>query len=516
MISSTPPTQDTTTPDKVQKNSLSGYMLDASTPFQKGVTPKSFVFPIQYSSHTIILFLLRKNVLHKIVHITTTNKSKKAKKSKKSTKQNPTHNKQIHIAKITKIHTLSQFILLRTVLMHITLTPWNQSNYEITLTVPTDSMDSYKEKTLKNFQKDITAPWFRKGHVPLDMVEKKITPQYLAMGIFEEIVHQGTKKLLDENKDIRFIGSIYDLNRSEKDDTMIVTFKLDIFPEVAVTNSNRKTVTLKPVDATVTQEEIDQTLTNLKRQYAEYTPSEAVQADSIFKVKFVFLDDAGEEIDKGTAYIAPEDVAEFPILTTIFTGKKNEETFTTDYNHDQLPHVLHSHNASKPAKTITWTVSDIRTMILPELTPENIKKFFGNESMTTMEELTNEIKTLLGNQKHETLMMQNVDEYLQNIMTSFSVAIPQTLVEEELKSRMKNLEERMWGADGLKKYYERIGEEKTNAMKTEIKEAASTSLTKFFVLKALAAELSIAEADLDRQTPLAVEKRIYDALITTA
>jgi len=42
--------------------------------------------------------------------------------------------------------------------MQITLTPGTQSNYEITLTVPSDAMDTYKEQTLKNFQKDITAP----------------------------------------------------------------------------------------------------------------------------------------------------------------------------------------------------------------------------------------------------------------------------------------------------------------------------------------------------------------------
>jgi len=50
-------------------------------------------------------------------------------------------------------------------------------------------------------------------------------------------------------------------------------------------------------------------------------------------------------------------------------------------------------------------------------------------------------------------------------------------------------------------------------MKTEIKDAASTSLTKFFVLKALAAELGIEEKDLDWQTPLSVETRIYDAVL---
>jgi FKBP-type peptidyl-prolyl cis-trans isomerase (trigger factor) len=32
-------------------------------------------------------------------------------------------------------------------------------------------------------------PGFRPGHVPLDMVEKKVQPQYLEIAQFEEAIH---------------------------------------------------------------------------------------------------------------------------------------------------------------------------------------------------------------------------------------------------------------------------------------------------------------------------------------
>jgi len=99
--------------------------------------------------------------------------------------------------------------------METTLTKWKQSNYEIRITASAQDMEKFKNKALQAFQKDMTEPGFRKWHVPLDIVEKKINPAYLEMGILEEIVHQGVKKVIDENKDIKFIGNIYDLNKEE-------------------------------------------------------------------------------------------------------------------------------------------------------------------------------------------------------------------------------------------------------------------------------------------------------------
>ena len=397
--------------------------------------------------------------------------------------------------------------------MKITLKAGKQSNYEITLTVPQDSLDTYKENALKNFQKEMSVQGFRKGHVPLDMVEKKVSPEYLSMGIFEEVVHQGTKKLIEDNKDKRFIGTIYDLKREDKGDDMVVTFKLDVFPEVALTNSNWKTVKMWTIDSSATPEELEQTIANLRKQYAQYKDADEVNAETIFKFTFTFHDATGNQVDKGVAYIGPEDFAEFSSLQAPFVGKKNNDTIALPYDTNTLPPVLHSrHQGEAPVQEIKGTISDIKYMELPELTPENIQKFFGNEKITSLDELKKELTTLIEKQKYETMLMQTVDAYLQEIGSSFTLAVPQTLINEEVKSRMKNLQERMWGEEGLKKYFERMGEEKANAMKQEIKDAAQVSLSKFFVLKALATELGIEEKNLDWQTPLAVETLVFDAV----
>jgi FKBP-type peptidyl-prolyl cis-trans isomerase (trigger factor) len=53
------------------------------------------------------------------------------------------------------------------------------------------------------------------------------------------------------------------------------------------------------------------------------------------------------------------------------------------------------------------------------------------------------ITELISKQKREMLLMKAVDGLLTNAGSSFSITIPKTLIDEEKKTRMKSLEERM-------------------------------------------------------------------------
>jgi FKBP-type peptidyl-prolyl cis-trans isomerase (trigger factor) len=181
---------------------------------------------------------------------------------------------------------------------------------------------------------------------------------------------------------------------------------------------------------------------------------------------------------------------EFPIVKTMFAGKKDKEEFTTDYNEKDFPPMLHNRNKDgKKAAKVVCTISDVREVVLPDFSAENIKKFFGNDDVTTEEQLRVKITELISKQKREMLLMQAVDGMLTRSAGSFEIVVPKTLIDEEKKTRMKSLEERMGGADGMKQYFEKIGEEEGKKMHTEIETAAKQSLEKFFLLKEIVEKL---------------------------
>ncbi len=396
--------------------------------------------------------------------------------------------------------------------MQYTLTPGTQSNYQITVTVPKASLGSYKEAALQQFQKDTNIEWFRPGHAPLSMVEQRIQPEYLQVAIYEEVIHQATSQLLDEHKDKKFIGQIYDFHIDDKNATdVVLMFKIDVYPEIVTKNDARKKLKLTALETDVWDKEIEETLMNIKRQYADYQPAEIVGENSVFKVGLSFIDKDGKEVHTGKLYLGKEDFAEFPQLADYFMGKKQDDAITIPYEEKKLPHTMHLHKEWITAKQIVATIGDLRTMILPEFTSENIKKFFGNDDVTTEAGLREKIAVLIRQQKEETTLMQKIDGFLQDAMKSFDIAIPMTLIGEEVKTRNKSLEERMGGSDGLKKYFEQLGEEEVKKLQKSITDAAKSSLEKFLILREIVSQLEI--PDIKWESHLDVEKKLYEKLV---
>lgn len=205
-------------------------------------------------------------------------------------------------------------------------------------------------------------------------------------------------------------------------------------------------------------------------------------------------------------------MTEFPALVVLFKGKKDKEEFTTDYNADEFPPMLHNRNKDgKEAATVVCTISDVREVVLPAFTAENIKKFFGNDDVTTEEQLRVKITELISKQKREMLLMKAVDELLTKAGGSFNITIPKTLVDEEKKTRMKSLEERMGGEQGMKDYMAKISEEEQANMMKDIEDAAKLSLEKFFLLKEIVEKLGIENPDW--KTPMDVEQKLYEKLM---
>ena len=88
------------------------------------------------------------------------------------------------------------------------------------------------------------------------------------------------------------------MNKEEKDDTTIITIKLDVYPEVITKDEKWKSIKLDKIDDKATDKEIEETLLNLRKQYADYKPAKTIHENSVFKVAFSITDKDGKEIDK--------------------------------------------------------------------------------------------------------------------------------------------------------------------------------------------------------------------------
>lgn len=386
------------------------------------------------------------------------------------------------------------------------------SYYQIELTIASEDNEQAKQKVLKEFQKDLNLPGFRKGFVPMHLVAEHIKPEYLTMGIYEHAVNGWLQEVIKENPTLRFIGEPYDLKQDKKWEETVISLKLDIFPEVEVKSDDWKSHQMEPISAKATQEEIDEAILRLKKNYADYVDAEVITYDSISKVSLRFLDVAGTEMDKGMLYVGQQEFDEFPFFKETFIGKKKWEIFSISYKEKELPPTLHSKKSD--VKTIDLSVTDVKQIVLPEITEEILIKLFGKDAtVKTPEQLISYVEQTISQQKFDQQLVASVEEFLKTVREKYMhIDIPQSLLTQEVHVRLQNLEKRFGGADKMQEYFKQMGEDKSKSFFEDIRSAAKESLEKYFILQRIA---QVLELDINWEKPvdLEAEKKLYAKLV---
>ena len=399
-------------------------------------------------------------------------------------------------------------------MMEKQLTQGKQCNYQVTFTFTDAEKAGVKNHVLEHFAKDMNIPGFRAGKVPLHMVESKVQPAYVQMAITEHLVNKGIQELLGENKDLKFIGEPYAFDTKEDKGTTTVSFSLDVYPEVEVKGKSWEKVQMNALSVEATEKEVEDSLLNIQKNYADYKDTDTIAVkDTLSKLGLEFFDKEGKSVEKGTTYLGETEFAEDKFWEKTFDGKKKGELVELKYDVKKLPAVLHAKKGD--AASLKVTVQDVKQIVLPELNDEMIVKLFGKDAeVKTNAELRDYIKKEILKQKQESWLVQTIEDYLNEVKKAgVSVIIPKTMVDQELKVRMQNLEKRFGSAEKVKEYFQQLGEEKAKEFVEGVQTAAAESLEKFFILNKITELLGLTIDWNAEQEPFFVEKQLYTKLV---
>lgn len=407
----------------------------------------------------------------------------------------------------------SDFYLFMFFVMEKKFKKWSNANYEIEITITSSEQSDAKAIILKHFQKDFEMAGFRKGMAPLDIVEKNTKAEYLQMGIYEHLINKWLQELIQEHPELKLIGEPYDFKQEKKWEDTVMTMKLDIFPQVEVLDDGRQQEQLPEIKSAASQEEIDNGLVSLKKNYADYQDTESIVPETISKVEMEFLDSEGKVLDTGHNYVGEQEFAENKRYGNVFMGKKKGDTREVDYDEKILPAVYHYKKTTGKAVKVKLLIQDVKKIVLPEMDKEMLQKLFGPESKVTNEaELLDFIKESISHQKFETELVKSIEGLLQKVKGKhMKVEIPKTLIEQEFDTRIKSLMERFGGNDKMTEYFKKIGDEQSKKFLDDIKTAAAESLEKFFMLQKI---VEILQLDVNREKPehLEIEQKVYAKL----
>ena len=251
-------------------------------------------------------------------------------------------------------------------------------NLELTLSVTKEDYADSRKKKLNDFRRKAEIKGFRKGMVPMSLVEKMYGQQALADSV-NDVIAEGINNFIQENG-LKVLGEPLPSEDNPQNDWVDgndFTFKFDVAqnPEVSFELSKEDEVVYYTI--TVTEAAKKEMKDNLLKQYGSLEDGKKAKADDFIIVDF----EQGETKVEGT-YVALRNVAE--AARASFVGVKPGDVLDVNVN-EAFENETDRASMLKVSKDelatldpmFKMTVQNVKTFVNAPLTEETFEKIFG-------------------------------------------------------------------------------------------------------------------------------------------
>lgn len=352
----------------------------------------------------------------------------------------------------------------------------------LTVEVAAEDFNNAVDEAFKKVSKQVSIPGFRKGKIPRSMFEKRFGLESLYQDALDIILPVEYPKALDEAGIDPVDRPEIDIEQLEQGKNLIFTAKVTVKPEVKL--GEYKGLEVEKLDATVTDEEIDNEIKQLQERNAELVIKEEgtiEQGDTAVLDFEGFVD--GEVFEGGQAENYTLEIGSdsfIPGFEEQLVGleagaeKDVEVTFPKEYHAENL--------AGKPA-VFKVKIHEIKAKELPALDDEFAKDV--NEEVETLEELKAQTKARLEESKKTETENNLRDSLVEKAAENAEVDIPQAMINTEVDRMTKEFEQRlqMQGMN-LELYFQFSGQDE-DALKEQMKEDAAKRVKYNLTLEAI-------------------------------
>jgi trigger factor len=366
---------------------------------------------------------------------------------------------------------------------------------EISVEIPAETVQKERDAVLAKYSRFAKVPGFRKGKVPASIIRQRFSEdvnQEILESLVPRYLRQETAK---QNLSPVSQPKIVDLHMHEGEP---LTFKasFEILPEFDVPGYQE--LRAEKEDTTVTDDDVQKALDNLREQHATYENMDegrALQDGDFAQAGFTGTseEEGAKPVDIPEVLVEIAGANTIPEFTENLRGMKagEEKTFDVKYADDYGDQRL-------AGKTVHYkvTVKGLKKKSLPELNDEFAKEL-GAE-LNTIEELRTRIRESLQAEKDHQAEHKAKDKLVEDLVNRYEFAIPESLVESQVDTRlergMRALAAQGMKVEDLRKMdWGRLREGQREAARREVK--ASLILDKI----ADAEKIEVPDADVDRE-----------------
>ena len=310
---------------------------------------------------------------------------------------------------------------------------------EVLVTVDKDLWKKAQDKAFNKLAKDVTIDGFRKGKAPLNMVKSRIDQGRVYNEAINDVLDPVYRDILENEKLQPMARPSFEVTKLSDDELEI---KVIIVTRPEVELGKYTGYKLGKEEASVTDEELDASLAELRKQNATIAPKEG-QAEngdivvidfegSVDGVPFEGGKAENHELELGShSFIAGFEEQLVGASAGIEVDVKVK--FPDNYGPDEI--------AGKDA-VFHVKVNEVKQKILPELDDEFVKEL-GMPNVENVEQLKAARREQLLKSKENNNKRQYLDKLFEEIRKDSKFDIPEEILAEETENRKKDLEQRL-------------------------------------------------------------------------
>ena len=381
---------------------------------------------------------------------------------------------------------------------------------EITIKIEGKEWKDALDKAFVKANKKAKIDGFRPGKAPKEMFIKKYGIESLYMEAGDLVLESAYAKIIEENKDLELVAQPDIQLKSVDEDHIEFAVVLTTKPEVKL--GDYKDLKVKKGSVKVTEAEIDSTIAEMQKRYAENVIKEEgkVEEGDIAVIDFEgFKDGVAFDGGKGENYSLTIGSHTFiPGFEEQVVGMEIGEvkdinvTFPEDYHAEEL----------KGAPVVFKVkVNEIKTIELPELD----KDFFadlGMDDVSTVEELRKQVKETIKVRKETDAENKYIDDVLEAASKTCEVDVPEVMVHEEAHRMVHQYEEHLQMQGLTLEQFFKYTNSNEQALMDQMHDEAYKRVLYRLMLEAIvkAEKLEVSESDAEEEAKKLADKYRMD------
>lgn len=369
----------------------------------------------------------------------------------------------------------------------------------LTITIPSEDLNTALDEAFKKVSKDVNVPGFRKGKVPRQMFEKRFGVESLYQDALDILLPVHYSKAVDEAGITPVDQPDVDVEQIEKGKEVILKATVTVEPEVKL--GEYKNLEGEEIDTEVTDEEVDHQIDHILTEYSDLVVKEegTVEEGNVATIDFHgFVD--GEAFEGGHAHDYEIEIGsnsfipgfeEQMVGMEIGAEKDVNVTFPEEYHAEEL--------AGKEA-VFQVKVNALKVKETPELTDEFVKDLESREANTVEElkaEITKEVKAKKESDYEVTLKETLVAKAAENA----EIDVPESMVATETSRMLQEFEQNLSQQGLTLELYTQLSGQDEGALRDQMKEDAEKRVRTNLTLRQIAADenIEVTEEDVDAE-----------------